>query len=217
MPFKSQLRSDAVARYVNVDMLRETDLQKRLREETAKLPNGGMQISPDQGAFLAMLVKLMNVKRALEIGTFTGYSGLAVASALPHDGKLVCLDVSDEYTQVARRYWAEAGVADKIDLRIAPALQSLEKLITDGDKFDLIFIDADKENYPAYYEQSLKLLRPNGLILLDNMLDGKSEDPTKFDPVTGPRHFLNMQLRNDDRVEVMAAMIGGGLVMARKK
>jgi predicted O-methyltransferase YrrM len=217
MAFKSQLRSDAVARYVNVDMLRETALQKRLRDETAKLPNGGMQISPDQGAFLAMLVKLMTVKRALEIGAFTGYSGLAIASALPQDGKLTCLDVSDEYTQVARRYWAEAGVADKIDLRIAPALQTLAKLITEGDKFDLVFIDADKDNYPTYYEQSLKLLRPNGLILLDNKLDGRSEDPSQFDPVTGPRHGLNMQLRNDDRVEVMAAMIGGGLVMARKK
>lgn len=217
MAFKSLLRSDAVARYVNVDMLRETDLQKRLREETASLPNGRMQISPDQGAFLSMLVKLMNVKRALEIGTFTGYSGLAIASALPADGKLVCLDISDEYTQVARRYWAEAGVAGKIDLRIAPALDSLAKLLTEGRPFDLVFIDADKDNYPAYYEQSLKLLRPNGLILLDNMLDGKSDDPAKFDPVTGPRHALNMQLRNDDRVEVMVAMIGGGLVMARKR
>ena len=217
MAFKSQLRSDAVARYVNVDMLRETELQKRLRDETSKLPNGGMQISPDQGAFLAMLVRLMNVKRALEIGTFTGYSGLAVASALPADGKLVCLDVSDEYTQVARRYWAEAGVAGKVDLRIAPALESLTKLVAAGETFELVFIDADKENYDTYYEQSLKLLKPNGVILLDNMLDGRHEDPTQFDPVTGPRHRLNMKIRNDDRVEAMVAMVGGGLVMARKR
>jgi predicted O-methyltransferase YrrM len=217
MPFKSQLKSDAVARYINVDMLRESDLQKRLRDETAKLPNGGMQISPDQGAFLSMIVRLMNVKRALEIGTFTGYSGLCIASALPADGKLVCCDVSDEYTAIARRYWSEAGVAGKIDLRLAPALQTLAKLVSAGEAFDLAFIDADKENYDAYYEQSLKLVRPNGLILLDNMLDGQRADPATFDPVNGPRHELNLKLRNDGRVEVMIAMLGGGLLLARKR
>jgi predicted O-methyltransferase YrrM len=217
MSFKSQLKSDAVARYINVDMLRESDLQQRLRNETAKLSNGGMQISPDQGAFLSMIVRLMNVKRALEIGTFTGYSGLCIATALPADGKLVCCDVSEEYTAIARRYWGEAGVAGKIDLRIAPALDTLARLASAGESFDLAFIDADKENYDAYYEESLKLVRPNGLILMDNMLDGRRDDPASFDPVNGPRHGLNMKLRNDDRVEVMIAMLGGGLLLARKR
>ncbi len=218
MAFKSFIQSDAITRYINQDMLHETDAQKRLRAETGKLPNGQMQISPDQGAFLSLLVKLMGVKKSLEIGTFTGYSALSVAMALPAGGKLVCCDVSEEWTNVGRRYWKEAGVADRIDLRLGPAMQTLAAMIEHGDShtFDFCFIDADKENYDTYYELALKLIRHGGLIALDNMLDSRGGDKSTFDPVDGPRHPLNLKIHNDARVESMFAMVGGGLLLARK-
>lgn len=219
MPYKSLLKSDAVARYINVDCLHETDLQKRLRAETQLLPNGHMQISPDQGAFLSMLVGLMGVKKALEIGTFTGYSALCVATAMPADGRMICCDVSDQWTSIGRKYWKEAGVDAKIDLRLAPAMDTLLQLLQQNaaGAFDMIFIDADKEAYDAYYETSLKLLRVGGLILMDNMLDGRADSAANYDPVNGARHALNMKICNDSRVEAIFVMVGGGFLLARKK
>src|SRR5262249_11140383 len=159
--------------YVLAHGARETAAQRRLREETrATVRGAGMQISPDQGQVMALLVRLIGARRALEIGTFTGYSALAVALALPADGRLVCCDVSAEWTQIGRRYWQEAGVADKIELRLAPALETLAALRRDepAGGFDFAFIDADKDNYDAYYEHCLALVRPGGLIAIDNVL-----------------------------------------------
>ena len=220
MAYKSILRSDAIARYVNVDMLHETDVKRRLREETAALPNGQMQISADQGAFLELLVKLLDAHRALEIGTFTGYSALCIASALPADGMLIACDISDEWTSIGRRYWREAGVADKIDLRLAPANNTLAALLSGGSAgtFDLAFIDADKEAYEGYYETSLKLLRNGGLIVMDNvMMAPRGSEPATFDPVQSPMHALNLKVRNDTRVQSMIATVGGGFMLARKR
>src|SRR5438270_2572793 len=151
---------------------RESDVLRRLREETASLPNSQMQISPDQGQFMALLVQLMRAKKTLEIGVFTGYSSLVVAQALPPDGKVIACDVSEEWTSIARRYWKEAGVANKISLRLAPALQTLDSLLKEGQAgtFDFAFIDADKANYDGYYERALKLLRAGGLAAIDNVL-----------------------------------------------
>lgn len=220
MNFKSLLRSEPLARYINVDMLHETDVQRRLRDETARLPNGGMQISPDQGAMLSLLVGLVGAKKVIEIGTFTGYSALCMASALPADGKIICCDISEEWTNIGRRYWREAGVDSKIDLRLAPAQQTLDRLLAEGQSntFDLAFIDADKDPYPQYYESCVQLVRPNGLIVMDNVLMGRGADPATFDPATqGGMHALNMRVRNDDRVEAMIAIIGAGLMLARKR
>ena len=152
--------------------LREPTILTQLRQETAQMPRSIMQISPEQGQFMALLVKLIGAKKTLEVGVFTGYSSLVVALALPADGKIVACDVSEEYTSVARRYWQDAGVADKIDLHIAPALETLDKLLTAGEAvtFDFAFIDADKGNYENYYERCLELIRPGGLIAIDNVL-----------------------------------------------
>lgn len=217
MALKTLLRSEAVARYVNEIVIRETDLQKRLRAETSLLPQGGMQISADQGAMLSMLVKLIGAKSALEVGTFTGYSALCVASALPADGKLIACDVSEEWTSIARRYWLEAGVASKIGLRLAPALQTLEVLMREGRVFDFAFIDADKESYQAYYEAVLRLLRAGGLMVFDNALGtGGTGEPT-YDPATSNLHALNVRIREDDQVESMLATVGAGFLLVRKK
>src|SRR5690242_1836372 len=165
MPLRSLL-PEAVENYVSAIITRETDLQRRLRKETATMSGAGMQIGADQGALLALLVRLIGARRALEIGTYTGYSSLAVATALPPGGKLVCCDVNDEWTQVARRYWREAGLADRIELRLAPAADTLRDLLRDPGPvtFDFAFIDADKDGYDGYYEQCLKLLRSGGLM-----------------------------------------------------
>src|SRR5258708_7362099 len=171
MPNRS-LMPEAVERYMTDVIARETPLQSRLRAETARLPNGGMQIGADQGAFFALLIRLTGARRALEIGTFTGYSALAVAAALPADGLLVACDMSDEWTQVARRYWEEAGLSARIDLRIGPAGDTLAALLGQGaaSSFDFAFIDADKAAYDGYYEACLQLVRPGGLIAIDNVL-----------------------------------------------
>src|SRR5438132_10989861 len=163
---------DAVERYLAVEISRETPLQRRLREETSHLPHAGMQIGADQGALLAMLVRSLAARRAIEIGTFTGYSALAVASALPAGGKLVCCDISEEWTNIARRYWQEAGVADRIELKLAPATETLTALIRESGAgtFDFAFIEADKINYDAYYELCLTPLRDGGLLAIDSML-----------------------------------------------
>ena len=213
------LLPDAVDDYVCNIATRETPLQRRLRDETAKLPNAGMQIGSDQGAFLALLVRLTGARRALEIGTFTGYSALAVAAALPADGQLTCCDVSDEWTQVARRYWREAGVAGRIDLRLAPAADTLRDLLRESgpDSFDFAFIDADKTGYDGYYEACLTLLRPGGLMAFDNTLwSGAVADPAQSDPDTSALRALNLKARDDSRVTSCLVSIGDGVLLARK-
>jgi predicted O-methyltransferase YrrM len=213
------LLPDAVDAYIHNVATRETPLQRRLRDETAKLPNAGMQIGADQGAFLALLVRLMGARRALEIGTFTGYSALAVATALPADGRLVCCDVSDEWTQIARRYWREAGIAERIDLRLAPAAETLRDLLKDSGpgSFDFAFIDADKTGYDGYYEACLMLLRPGGLMAFDNTLwSGAVADPAKNDPDTVALRALNLKARDDPRVSSCQVSIGDGVLLALK-
>ena len=198
---------------------RESDLLKDLRAETAKLPGAGMQIGPEQGAFMGLLVELIGVKRALEIGTFTGYSSLCIAGALPADGKLICCDVSEEYTKVARDYWRRAGLESKIELRLGPAVATLDALIEASvPEFDFAFIDADKTNYVNYYERALKLVRPGGLIAIDNVLwGGDVADPKENGEDTQAIRALNEKVRNDERVTLALAPIGDGLTLARKR
>jgi caffeoyl-CoA O-methyltransferase len=193
--------------------------QARLREETRQLPLARMQIAPEQGQFMALLVQLLGARRTLELGVFTGYSALSVALALPADGRVVACDVNDEWTRIARRYWAEAGVADRIELRLGPGLATLEQLIADGsaESFDFSFIDADKENYDAYYEQSLKLLRPGGIVAIDNALwGGDVADESKQDDETRAIRALNLKIGKDPRVAISLVPIGDGLLLARK-
>jgi predicted O-methyltransferase YrrM len=201
-------------------MTRETPVQKRLREETALLPRSQMQIGQDQGAFMALLVKLTGARRALEIGTFTGYSALTVASALPEDGLLVCCDRSEEWTRIARRYWEEAGLSRKIDLRLGPALDTLAALLKDNaaGTFDYAFIDADKENGIAYYEACLKLVRGGGLIIIDNTLwSGDVANPSVQDAETNCIRALNEKVRDDSRVQAAMLSVGDGMILAWKK
>jgi len=213
------LLPDALDDYVRNVATRESPLQRRLRDETAQLPQAGMQIGSDQGAFLALLVRLIRARRALEIGTFTGYSALAVATALPADGRLTCCDVSDEWTQIARRYWREAGVAERIDLRLAPAADSLRDLLRDSGpgSFDFAFIDADKTGYDGYYEACLTLLRSGGLMAFDNTLwSGAVADPAQNDPATTALRALNVKVRDDPRVTSCLVSIGDGVLLALK-
>ncbi len=190
-----------------------------LRAETRELPNAGMQISPEQGRFMGFLVECLGVRQCLEIGVFTGYSSLAVALSLPPGGRIVACDVSEEYTRVARRYWARAGVADKIDLRLAPALETLARLLADGaaGSFDFAFIDADKEAYRDYYERCLELLRPGGVMAVDNALwNGKVAEPSVTDRDTASIRALNAFAAADPRVSASLVPIGDGLLLARK-
>jgi caffeoyl-CoA O-methyltransferase len=212
--------SDALYSYLLDNSLRETDLMRRLREETASLPGAGMQIGPEQGQFMALLVELMGAKRCLEIGTYTGYSALAVALALPPDGRLLACDVNEETTAVAKRYWAESGVAERIELRLAPALETLDSLIAEGaeNTYDFIFIDADKTNYDAYYERALTLLRPGGLIVVDNVLwDGAVINSASTDPATRAIRALNAKVKSDQRVSCSLLPVGDGLLLARRR
>jgi len=181
---------------------------------------GGMQIGPDQAAFFAVLVRAIGATRALEIGTFTGYSALAVASALPAEGRLVCCDVSDEWTQVGRRYWREAGVEDKIDLRLAPANDTLDALLRESgpDSFDFAFVDADKPGYDGYYERCLTLVRPNGLIAFDNTLwSGAVADPARNDDDTKALRALNAKAHADARVDACLLTVGDGVLLVRRR
>ena len=199
---------------------RETKLMAQLREETAKLPGARMQIPPLQGQFLAFLVTLIGARRGIEIGTFTGYSALWVASAMPADGRLICCDVNERTTAVARRYWKKARVDGKIELRLAPALDTLKALLADGGAgtFDYVFIDADKESYDAYYERALELIRPGGLIVFDNMLwGGAVADGRKRDADTLALKALNAKLHNDRRIDLSLLYIGDGVTLARKR
>ena len=212
--------TDTLYDYLLSVSLREPPLLARLREETAALPHAGMQISPEQGQFMALLVELIGARRTLEVGTFTGYSSLCVALALPADGQIVACDVSEDFTKVGRRYWAEAGVEDRIDLRLAPALDTLDSLLDEGQAgtFDFAFIDADKENYDGYYERSLRLVRSGGLVAIDNVLwNGSVIDPDKQDKDTQAIRALNAKLRQDLRVGLSLLPIGDGLTLARKR
>lgn len=206
--------------YLVTTTVQLTDPQTRLREETATMPRAGMQISPEQGQFMAFLVKALGAKKCLEVGVFTGYSSLAVALALPEDGKIIACDISEEFTSVARRYWEEAGVTDKITLLLGPATETLDGLIADGqsETFDFAFIDADKPNYDAYYEASLKLVRPGGVIAIDNTLwAGKVADPTATDEDTVGIRALNIKVANDPRVDACLLPVGDGVTLAYKK
>lgn len=212
--------TDELYAYVLRVGVREPELLQQLREETAKLPQHGMQIGPEQGALMAMLVRLMDARRCLEVGTFTGYSSLSVALTLPAGGRVVCCDVSREWTDVARRYWTDAGVADRIDLRIGPALDTLDALLADGgaDSFDFAFIDADKSNYDGYYERSLRLVRPGGLIAIDNVLwSGRVIDDAEEDTDTQAIRALNAKIATDERVDEVLLPIGDGLTLARRR
>ena len=212
--------TDRLYDYLLKVSLREPPLLAALRAETAKLPMAGMQISPEQGQFMALLAELIGARRAIEVGTFTGYSALCVAQALPHDGKLIACDISEEFTSVARRYWAKSGIADRIELRLAPALDTLKSLLAGGGagSFDFAFIDADKTQYDAYYEAILKLLRPGGLITIDNVLwSGAVADGRKRDADTVALRALNEKLKTDKRITLSMLPIGDGLTLARKR
>ena len=198
----------------------EPEILARLRQETASHPRAQMQIGPEQGALLRLLVELLDARTCLEIGTFTGYSSLAVALALPPDGRIVCCDVSEEFTAVARRYWAEAGVADKVDLRLAPAVETLDALLASGAEgtFDLAFIDADKRNYPTYWERCIQLVRRGGVIAVDNVLwSGAVADPSAADPDTEAIRELNRRVSEDDRVTSVTLPVSDGMTLARKR
>ncbi len=214
--------TDAVHDYLLRTGVREHPVLQRLRlaTQTEAADAASMQISPDQGALMALLVQLTGARRALEAGTFTGYSALAVALALPADGRLIACDVSEQWTAIARRFWAEAGVAHKIDLRLAPALHTMDALLAAGDasSFDFAFLDAEKSEYEAYYERVLKLLRPGGLVAVDNVLwSGRVADPTNQDPNTRAIRAFNEKLRNDTRVDIAMVTVADGIFLARKK
>jgi predicted O-methyltransferase YrrM len=200
--------------------LREPPILQSLREETANLASHAMQISPEQGQFMAFLIELTGAKKTLEIGVYTGYSSLAVALALPDNGRITACDINNETSAIAKRFWKTAGVEHKIDLRLAQALETLEQLIAqeEANTFDFIFIDADKQNYANYYEQSLKLARPGGLILIDNVLwDGKVANSEHHDKQTEAIRALNQQLFTDKRVTMSLLPIGDGLSLLRKR
>jgi predicted O-methyltransferase YrrM len=212
--------SDELAAYIRSVSLREPDILRRLREETASRPDAMMQLSPEQGQFLGMLVHLTGARRTIEVGVFTGLSALHVALALPPDGQIVACDVNAETTAIARRYWSEAGVAEKIDLRIAPAAQTLDALVQEGaaDSFDFAFVDADKENYQHYYELVLKLLRPGGLAAFDNVLwHGRVIDDAVQDADTRAIRAFNANLHLDNRVWLSLVPLGDGLTLACKR
>jgi caffeoyl-CoA O-methyltransferase len=211
---------DRLYHYLQAVSLREADVLVRLRTETARLPNAQMQIAPEQGQFMALLLQLIGARRCLEVGTFTGYSALACALALPGDGRLVTLDISTEWTAIARRYWIDAGVANRIELRLGPAAQSLAALLeADGPgSFDFAFIDADKTGYDRYYELALQLVRPGGLIAFDNVLwSGRVADPNAEDADTVALRVLNRKLHVDQRVDLAMVPIGDGLTLARRR
>lgn len=218
MTRRTNFLPDDLYAYLLEHSVRETDVMRRLRAETATLSDPNMQIGPEQGRFMALLVELIGAEHALEVGTFTGYSALAVATALPEHGRLVACDVSEEWTSIARRYWEEAGVGHKIELRLAPALETLDALLAeDGEgRFDFAFIDADKEGYDGYYERALKLVRQGGLIAIDNTLwEGKVVDPAVTDGDTQAIRRLNSKLVTDDRISLSLLPIGDGLSLAR--
>lgn len=212
--------TDDLYHYLQSVSVREPDVLQKLRHETRLHPMGQMQISPEQGQFMGLLMQLMGATKTLEIGVFTGYSALAVALALPPHGQIVACDVSADYTAIAQRYWQQAGVANKIDLRLAPALETLDQLLADGQQgsFDFAFIDADKSNYNNYYERSLQLVRTGGLIAIDNVLwSGRVADPNTQDNRTRTIQALNQKIYSDQRVTLSLIPIADGLTLALKR
>jgi predicted O-methyltransferase YrrM len=220
MSNRSIVLTDPLYDYMNAVSLREAPCLLALREETAAMSQHRMQISPEQGQFMALLVRLTGARRCLEVGVFTGYSSLATALALPEDGRIVACDISEEWTAVARRHWRAAGVEHKVDLRIAPAVVTLEALLADGEEggFDFAFIDADKGGYLGYYERLLRLLRPGGLLLVDNTLwSGRVADPGVTDADTVALRQFNEFLYRDSRIDLSLLPVGDGLTLARKR
>ena len=220
MSRKTLTLDDRLHDYLLRVSLREPEVLRRLREETASHPMANMQIAPEQGQFMALLIRMLGARRVLEVGVFTGYSSLAMALALPPEGRIVACDVSEEYTSIARRFWREAGVEDRIDLRIAPALETLDALLAEGQSgtVDFAFIDADKPNYRAYYERCLTLLRPGGVVAIDNVLwSGTVADPAQSDPDIEAIRALNLALHEDPRVDLSLLPLADGLTLARKR
>ncbi|MCG5534606.1 class I SAM-dependent methyltransferase [Ectothiorhodospira mobilis] len=214
-PLEPRLRA-----YLQSVSVREPPLYRRLREETSHLPEHRMQLAPEQGQFLALLVELLGARRILEIGTFTGYSALWMAGALPEDGRLVCCDIRREWTDIAARYWDEAGLSDRIELRLAPALDTLDTLLSEGGAggFDLAFIDADKGNYVNYYRRCLRLVRRGGVVCLDNTLwGGRVADPDDHGPDTEALRAFNALAHEDPAVSLSLVPLGDGLTLARRR
>lgn len=212
--------TDDIHRYLIEHSLREAPALERLRALTAQMASRNMQIAPEQGQLLALLARLIGAKSCIEVGVFTGYSSLAVALALPEDGRIIACDVNEEWTAIARKYWREAGVDGKIDLRLAPAANTLEALLAAGEsgKFDFAFVDADKESYSTYYELLLRLIRPGGLIAVDNTLwGGALADPSRQDTSSVALRAFNDKVHADERVDLSLVPIGDGLTLARKR
>jgi len=208
-----------VYHYLQANSLREPPVLQQLREQTHKMSMAQMQISPEQGQFMRLLIQLMGAKKTLDIGTFTGYSALSVALGLPKDGKVIACDINGEWTKIAKKFWEMAGMSQQIELRLAPAIETLQSLLDAGEAetFDFAFIDADKVNYPNYYELSLKLLRKGGLIAIDNVLwDGKVAEVTIDDKDTTAIRELNKKIHQDQQVEISMLPVGDGLTLARK-
>jgi predicted O-methyltransferase YrrM len=212
--------TERLQEYLLANSLREHPALRQLRDETSALPGAGMQIAPEQGQLMALLVELIGARRVLEIGCFTGYSALAMALALPPDGRLITLEVNAEPIEIGRRAWRAAGVAERIEVRLGLALDSLDALLEEGsaDTFDLVFIDADKKSYDAYYERALRLVRPGGVILLDNVLwGGAVADPADHERQTLALRTLNAKLHRDERISLSLLPLGDGLTVARKR
>lgn len=217
---RSFLIPDNLTPYIESAWLREPEALKELRAETAPMEEAGMQIGPDQGQFMGFLVRAMGAKKCLEVGVFTGYSSTAVALALPEGGTIIACDVSEEFTNVAKRYWKKAGVEAKVELRLGPATDTLDAMIADGQSgtFDFAFIDADKPNYLAYYERALALLRKGGVLAADNVLwSGKVANMEELDENTAAIRQFNEHLHRDDRIDLCLVPIGDGLTLARKR
>lgn len=212
--------SELVTRFIDERMSREVAAQQALRAETRKLPGSGMMSRPESDALLQLLIKLIGAKRVIEIGTFTGSGSLAMALALPEEGRIVACDVSAEWTAIGRKHWRQAGMAHKIDLRLAPAAETIEALLNEGlgESFDMAFIDADKPGYDSYYEGCLKLLRRGGLMVLDNMLwSGHVADPDRHDQDTDALRALNLKIKDDKRVDFSLLSADDGILLARKR
>lgn len=219
MPRNLQL-TDTLYRYLVDHSVREPKVLHELHDETLKVPHAGMQIGPEQGQFMGLLVKLMGARRCIEIGVYTGYSSTAVALALPPDGTIIACDVSEEWTAIARKYWKKAGVESKIELRLGPAVETLDALLAKGEagKFDFAFIDADKTHYLAYYERCLKLLRKGGLIAIDNTLwSGEVANPSNDKPDTVALRAFNDAVHRDERVDLALLPLGDGVTLALKR
>ena len=220
MSTKTILMDDQLLEYLRQNSVREPDVLQELREETQKLPHSGMQISPEQGQLMAMLVRLVNARKIVEIGTFTGYSSTVMALAMPEDSQLIAFDISEEYTRTARIFWKKAGVDQRVKLILGNAKESLKDFLQAGEQesVDLAFIDADKSSYAEYYECCLKLIRPGGLILVDNVLwSGQVADASNHDKDTEALRIFNAALSSDQRVDLCMVPIGDGLTIARKR